>query len=220
MFPLALFPLVALLTYDWRAIEALNTPPVRSTNWIGALGDGFAYYGYLLFGLAIWIVPVLSVIAGLCLVCGRKMRPGKREAWLAMFLISLSCITQVVGDHAGLVATVTRKINIHNAGGIFGHILMTRFLSPLLSDFGSSVLMVILLLVSLIAAIGANNIAALFSAIGRWAMAGEMSPRKPRDGDDDDENSQAAYLAALQAKEDAKRQREAEKAAAREEKPS
>lgn len=218
MFPLALFPLVALLTYDWRAIEALNTPPVRSTNWIGALGDGFAYYGYLLFGLAIWIVPVLSVIAGLCLVCGRKMRPGKREAWLAMFLISLSCITQVVGDHAGLVATVTRKINIHNAGGIFGHILMTRFLSPLLSDFGSSVLMVILLLVSLIAAIGANNIAALFSAIGRWAMAGEMSPRKPRDGDDDDENSQAAYLAALQAKEDAKRQREAEKAAAREEK--
>ena len=145
MFPLALFPLVALLTYDWRAIEALNTPPVRSTNWIGALGDGFAYYGYLLLGLAIWIVPVLSVIAGLCLVCGRKMRPGKREAWLAMFLISLSCITQVVGDHAGLVATVTRKINIHNAGGIFGHILMTRFLSPLLSDFGSSVLMVILL---------------------------------------------------------------------------
>ena len=37
MFPLALFPLVALLTYDGRAIEALNTPPVRSTNWIGAL---------------------------------------------------------------------------------------------------------------------------------------------------------------------------------------
>ena len=41
--PLALFPLVALLTYDWRAVSALCTPPAPSTNWIGALGDGFAY---------------------------------------------------------------------------------------------------------------------------------------------------------------------------------
>ena len=37
----ALFPLVALLTYDWRAIPALNMPPTQSTNWIGALGDFF-----------------------------------------------------------------------------------------------------------------------------------------------------------------------------------
>ena len=53
--PLALFPLAALVSYDWRAIPALNMPPAPSANWIGALGDGFAYWGYLLFGLAVWI---------------------------------------------------------------------------------------------------------------------------------------------------------------------
>ena len=44
LFPLSIFPLVALLTYDWRAMSALQTPAAPSSNWIGALGDGFAYY--------------------------------------------------------------------------------------------------------------------------------------------------------------------------------
>ena len=43
LFPFALFPLAALLTYDPRAIEALQMPPLKSSNWIGALGDYFAY---------------------------------------------------------------------------------------------------------------------------------------------------------------------------------
>ena len=86
LFPLALFPLVALLTYDWRAMPELNLPPLPSSNWIGALGDGFAYYGYLLFGLAIWILPVVCVVAAVCLVRGRRMRPGRREIWFAVFI--------------------------------------------------------------------------------------------------------------------------------------
>ena len=216
LFPLALFPLVALLTYDWRCISSLHSPPMPSTNWIGALGDGFAYCGYMIFGLAIWIVPVLSVVAGLCLICGRRMRPGRRELWFFLFLVCQSCIIQVVGDHAGAVADITAKINIHNAGGAIGHLLMTRCLSPLLSDFGASVLMVLLMLVSLVAAVGAGNIAAFFAAIARWAV-GDGSASKAADGGLD-EDKQAAYLAAIQAKEDARRQREAEKAAAREEK--
>ena len=214
LFPLALFPLVALLTYDWRCISSLHTPPMPSTNWIGALGDGFAYCGYMIFGLAIWIVPILSVIAGLCLICGRRMRPGRRELWLLLFLVCLSCIIQVVGDHAGAVADITAKINIHNAGGAIGHLLMTRCLSPLLSDFGASVLMVLLMLVSLVAAVGAGNISAFFAAIARWAI-GNGQMRQGANGELD-EDKQAAYLAALQAKEEAKRQREAEKAAVRE----
>ena len=79
LFPLALFPLVALLTYDWRAMPALNLPPLPSSNWIGALGDSFAYYGYLLFGLAIWILPIICVVAAICLVRGRRMRPDRKS---------------------------------------------------------------------------------------------------------------------------------------------
>ena len=42
LFPISLFPLVALMTYDWRAVAALRVPPMPSTNWVGALGDAFA----------------------------------------------------------------------------------------------------------------------------------------------------------------------------------
>ena len=226
LFPLALFPLMALLTYDWRSITALNTPPAPSSNWIGALGDGFAYYGYFLFGLAIWIVPVLCVVAGICLIAGRKMRPGRRELWFTVFLVSVSCIIQVIGTHTGWVASMTQKINIGDSGGAIGYLIMTRCLSPLLSDFGSSVVMAILMLFSLIAAIGLHNIAAFCVAVYRWATVGSYMKRIEKenedgvtengDTDEDEQDArQKAYLAALEAKAEAKRQREEEKAAAR-----
>ena len=224
LFPLALFPLMALLTYDWHAIASLNTPPVRTSNWIGALGDGFAYYGYLLFGLAIWIVPILCVIAGVCLIAGRRMRPGRRALWFSVFLFSVSCLLQVIGSHAGWVATVTERLNIANAGGALGYLTMTRLLAPLLSDFGSSVIMSILMVCSLIAAIGFHNLIAFCVAIYRWATVGAYmknlpdaaeTEAEPTDGDDEIDPREQAYLAALQAKAEAKRQREAEKEAAR-----
>lgn len=94
LFPLSLFPLAALLTYDWRAIPALNSPPIHSSNWIGKLGDLFAFYGYMLFGLAVWIVPVMCVTAALCVILGRRMRPGRRELWFLVFLAAASCFAR------------------------------------------------------------------------------------------------------------------------------
>ena len=102
--PLALFPLLALLTYDWRAISALNTPPEPSSNWIGALGDGFAYWGASVFGLAVWIVPALCVIAALCVIRGRCKRPFRRGLWALALLSSISCLLQVIGGHTNAVS--------------------------------------------------------------------------------------------------------------------
>ena len=45
LFPLSLFPLAALLSYDWRSVPDFNTPALPSANWIGALGDAFARWG-------------------------------------------------------------------------------------------------------------------------------------------------------------------------------
>ena len=109
--PLSLFPLVALLTYDWQSIQALNTPPEPSSNWIGALGDGFAYCGYTVFGLAIWIVPILCLTAVFCLVRGHRLRPARRELWLVVLLVSLSCLVQVLGVHGGLADALAHRIN-------------------------------------------------------------------------------------------------------------
>ena len=170
LFPLALFPLGALLSYDWRTRAELNVPPLPSHNWIGALGDGFAYYGYRVFGLAIWIVPIVCVVAALCLVRGRRMRPGRREIWFTAFLASVACLLQVLGAHANGISSLARHLNLADAGGVIGYLIMTRCLSPLLSDFGSAVLVVILLALSLVGAVGARNLADFFAALFRWAL--------------------------------------------------
>ena len=227
LFPLALFPLAALLTYDWRAIPALNDPPVRTSNWIGALGDYFSYFGYQLFGLAMWIVPVLCVIAALCAVAGRRMRLGRRELWFLCFLSAVSALLQALGAHAGAVATATGHLNISDAGGAVGYLLMTRLLSPLIGDFGSSMLMAIVMLVAFIAAVGAHNLAAFFAAVFRWALAGTGRGDDPQPDDGAEgpataateaDDEQARYLELLRAKEEVARQREEEKAAAKAEK--
>ena len=65
LFPIALFPLLALVSYRWQAMAALNIPPEASSNLIGVVGDTFAYYGYQLIGLAVWAVPPLTLFLGL-----------------------------------------------------------------------------------------------------------------------------------------------------------
>ena len=221
LFPLALFPLVALLTYDWHAIDALCNPSAPHSNWIGALGDYFAYYGYTVFGLAIWIVPILCVIAALCLIKGRRMCPGRRELWFLVFIVATSALIQVIGSHEGIVATISYRLNLSAAGGAIGYLLMTRFLSPLISDFGASVIVAITMLVSIIAAIGTHNLLSAMQALINWAMA-RKAERATGLGDGADSfnssSEQEGYLAALRAKEEAKRQKEEEKLRIREEK--
>jgi len=221
LFPIALlFPLVALLTYDWRAIAALQTPPKASTNWVGALGDAFAYHGYQLVGLAVWIVPVACVALALALVLARRGCGLRGVAWLLVLLAAAACLLQVAQRHAPGISAAVGRLNLANAGGAVGYLAMTRLLSPLLSDFGGSVVMIVVALVALVEVVGARNIAAFFAALYRWATArGYAAPSREAAGSDEEyESQQAAYLAALQAKKDAKEQARLEKARIRAEK--
>ena len=229
LFPLALFPLGALLSYDWRARPELCVPPAPSHNWIGALGDGFAYYGYLVFGLAIWIVPLVCVVAALCLIRGRRMRPGRREAWFTAFLASVSCLLQVLGTHANGISSLAARLNLADAGGAIGYLLMTRCLSPLLSDFGSAVLVVVFMALSLVGAVGVRNLADFFAAVFRWALGkGRGKKEDGRWEKEEGGSSEASPFSSLSkpsaladvaaAKEAARRQRAEEKARIRQEK--
>ena len=220
LFPLSLFPLVALMTYDWRAVPALHVPPLASTNWVGALGDAFAYHGYVLIGLAVWIIPVVCVILGLCLVTGRAAGLRRRSPWFVVFLLAAACLLQVAQAHAPGISAALERVNLANAGGAVGYLAMTRCLSPLISDFAGSVVMCIVALASLVAAIGLGNIADFCSSLSRWGtMRGDAPPsRADAASDEEYEQQQAAYLAALQAKEAAKEQARLEKERIREEK--
>ncbi len=216
LFPISLFPLVALLTYDWRSSDALHVPAVPSSNWIGALGDGFARYGYQLFGLAIWIVPVVCVAGAICLVAGNR-RPGRRSLWFALVLLCAACLMQVAQNHAPGISSLRERINIPQAGGMLGYLLMTRFLSPLLSDFGASVVVLSVMAVSLVAFVGLRNLGAFFVMLFRWALA---RPRIDEPGDAASDEEREAYLNAVRAREEAARQRAVEREQIRREKES
>ena len=220
LFPISLFPLVALLTYDWRSVAALRVPPMPSTNWVGALGDSFAYLGYTTIGLAVWTIPVVCIVLGLCLVGGRKLNLSRRAPWFALFVAACACLMQVAQNHAPGISAALERVNVANAGGVVGYLVMTRLVSPLLSDFGGSAVMAIFAIISLVACIGIKTIAGFFAAIYRWAIAsGHAAPSREAAGSDEEyEAQQAAYLAALQAKKDAKEQARLEKEQARLEK--
>ena len=210
--PLALFPLAALVSYDWRAIPALNMPPAPSANWIGALGDGFAYWGYLLFGLAVWIVPPVCVFAALGFLRGGRVRFWYRTALVLFLMCAVSSLLQVMGGHQNEVSSIASRLNLSNAGGAVGYLVMTRCLSPLLSDFGSAVLAAVTLVAALVALVGARVLAAGAAAAFRWAAA-----KGPAESEaDDDVEEDERLVAVRRAREEVARQKAEEKAAAKE----
>jgi len=228
LFPISFFPLLALLTYDWHAIAALNTPPAPTTNWIGALGDGFAYYGYALVGLAIWAVPPVCLVMAVAAVRGRRLRTAHRNICLLAFLLSLACLAQVAGSRLPLLASLAHTFNIQDVGGAVGYLAMTRFLSPLVSDFGATVIVAIVAATSLLGAIGLNNIARFFLGLFCWATYARTPAADPdgatsADGarspfDDMAEQFRAAQEVRRAAREEAQKEKERIKAEKRAEK--
>lgn len=214
MFPVALFPFLALFSYNWRDISALCVPPASpTTNLIGAVGAWFAYCGYQSIGLAIWFVPLLCVFAGVLLVIGRPLQLGRRTLGILLFILSATCLLQLTG-HTPVVSRLLHTFNIApNAGGAVGYLVMTRGLARLLSPFGSGVLMLCLALFSVFFTIGFRNLVALLARITAWA-----SDRNDGEDDEAEEKTQATIDAARAAREEAKAQRLAEKQRIAEEK--
>ena len=216
-FPVSLFPFIALLTHDWRSIEALHVPAAPSSNWVGALGDGFAHWGYQLFGLAVWVVPVICLAWGIRIVLGLKIGFGRRSSWFLLFLCCAASLMQVAQKHAPGIAALLDEINLPNAGGAIGYLLMTRLLTPLLSDFGSAVLVIILSVVSLVCAIGLHNLFGFFASVIRWADVRRPSREPLTDGNGKEISREEARMLALKAKADAKHARELERQRLRDE---
>ncbi len=213
MFPIALFPLLALCTYDWHDISALSIPAASPTaNLIGVVGAWFAYAGYQLVGLAVWTVPVVCVYAGLRLVLGRSFHPGRRSLGVSLLVFAVTCLLQVAGT-SQLVAPLLRNLNIEpNAGGAVGYLVMTRCLAYHLAPFGASVLMISLAVFSLFLIAGPRNIVSGIARLTDWAAD------RDRDEMGDLGDRDAERAAARAAKEAALAERIAEKQRIAEEK--
>ncbi len=231
LFPVALFPLLSLVTYDWRDISWLNVPPLAPpANLIGVAGAWSVFIGYSLLGLALWLVPFLALLLSLMLMSGRNLRIGRRLSWMALFMVALCCLLQLGGEtvFAGILESLNLK---PNAGGAVGYWLMTRLLARWFSPVGGGMLMLNIMLFAFLMAVGLRNIfRAVMRLAGWWGerqprTAGEVTGPEAEDGLTDKERErrqrQAIKEAARLAKEEARqaraeeRQREKDALAAR-----
>lgn len=219
LFPIALFPFLALISYRWQAIEAMHIPPEKTANLIGVIGDTFAYCGYQLIGLAIWAVAPLTLFLGLLLVLGKTFRPGRRSLSFLLFMFATTCLLQLLGD-APSIASVLKELNLGgNAGGALGYLVMDCGLSRLVSPFGASVLMATLMLFALLSMIGFKTI---LVGLGNFIGGKPLSPEeieakeaKKREAEERLQAMKAAKEAARAAKESEKRRIAEERAAAK-----
>ena len=193
MFPIALFPLLALCTYNWRDISDLCIPASASSNLVGIAGDWFAYIGYQFVGLGIWSVPAICVYMGLRLILGNTCHPGRRTIGVVLLVFSATCLLQVAGT-SPTIAPLLRDLNIEpNAGGAVGYLVMTRCLVYHLAPFGASVLMICLAVLSLFIIAGPRNIVSGLARLTDWAAD------RHRDDDLDDVDDPDAAAAAARA---------------------
>ena len=218
-FPASLLSIVALLTYDSNAIETIRTPPLPSSNWIGAVGDAFAHYGYSFLGFAIWSVPVMLISMGVGGVMERRVNRLRRITLHLIILFCLAALVQIAEARFFILEDWRRAINFAAPGGALGYIVMNLALVPLLSNFGASIVISLIAAVAIIALIGVGNISAFFVGLFRWALGRREPPPEPGTPEAEAyEEKQRQIEAALAAKEEARRQREEEKERIRQEK--
>lgn len=219
LFPIALFPFLALVSYRWQTIEALHVPPEKSTNLIGVIGDAFAYGGYQLIGLAIWAVAPLTLFLGLLLVLGKTFRPGRRSLSFLLFMFATTCLLQLLRESPS-IASVLKDLNLGgNAGGALGYLVMDCVLSRLISPFGASVLMATLMIFALLSMVGFKTI---LVGLGNFIGGKPLTPEeieakeaKKRETEERTQAMKAAKEAARAAKEAEKRRIAEERAAAK-----
>jgi len=168
---LFVFSLLSLLTYDWRDIAWLQSPPNEPLlNMSGPVGAWAVFFGYHLFGLSLWLAPIWFGIAATLLLLGRTGSFWRRTAWAVGFLLALCSLLQL-GDH--LLTDILERLNLApNAGGALGCWLMTDALERWLSPVGGGLLALAVLLVTGVMAVGPRRIAggarALAAAWSAW----------------------------------------------------
>jgi len=225
LFPIALFPLLSLLTYNWRDISSVHAPPLDPpANLIGVVGAWSVYIGYSLMGLTLWVVPFFVLLFSFMLLSGRVMRLGRRAFWMLLFIVALCCLVQL--GSATVFDGALERLNLKpNAGGAIGYWLMTCLLARWFSPVGGGMLMLSIMFFALVMAIGLRN---LFVGLGRltgwWAARQSSDPlQEPAGGADlaaggglsprerERQQRQALKEAARRAKEEARLAREEER---------
>ncbi len=187
LFPIALFPLLAMVTYNWRDISWLNTPPLSPpANLVGTVGAWSVFIGYHVFGLAVWTIPFFALVFSALLIYGKIAHMMRRMIWMVLLLVALCGLVQLGSETVfdGVLDSINMK---PNAGGAIGYFLMTCFLTRWFSPFGGGVLVACVLAIALIMVIGVRNLLSGFGlCTGWWSAWLQRRAKEKRDAQTSD----------------------------------
>ena len=177
MLALAAFSAAALASFDWECVAALAKDVKPQTNLVGVVGNGFAYGGYVAFGLAIWCLPLALVVGGVKMLEPIPKEVGEipnRRVWvrilgLVLMMLVMTGLFQLAGKWAW-VQQILAMVHVgEDAGGWVGRMFMTEGLEKGIAAFGAMFLSIGLLLVALCMALGLATVRKLFDwHIGEW----------------------------------------------------
>jgi len=168
LLPIAFFPLLSLVTYNWRDISYLNAPPLTPpANLIGLVGAWSVFIGYNIFGLVLWFIPFIVLSFSITLLYGKIATVGRKMAWMFLFLVALCCLVQLGSET--LFDSLLENLNLKpNAGGAIGYGLMTCLLCHWFSPVGGGILMLSIMLFTLSMVIGIRNIVYGIGRLTEW----------------------------------------------------
>ena len=180
MIAFALFSAVALATFNWECVSSLTENVKPQTNLIGAIGNWFAYYGYVAFGIAFWFFPFALFIGGLKMLESIPKDVEEipnRKVWLritglVLMMLAVTGLVQLSSKCALVQDSLTAMHLPSDAGGYVGRIFMTEFLEKGVAPFGSAFLSLGLLIVAVCMALGLSTVRKLFDwHIGEWLLS-------------------------------------------------
>jgi S-DNA-T family DNA segregation ATPase FtsK/SpoIIIE len=181
LLPIAFFPLLSMITYNWRDISLLNVPPLTPpANLIGLVGAWSVFLGYHVFGLVLWVVPFLVLGFSILLLYGKVATVGRKMAWMFLFLMALCCLVQLGSET--LFDSTLEYLNLKpNAGGAIGYWLMTCLLCRWFSPVGGGILMVSIMLFALMMVIGIRNIVYSLGRLTEWCAERQARRKAERE---------------------------------------
>ncbi len=174
----AAFFVVALASYDWQAAAA-NGPAGTNGNLVGIVGNMFAHWGYIAFGLAAWCLP-FAFLAGSLKVLAPFPKDAEeipnrrivlRIVGLCLIAIAVAGLFQLAGKWTWVRHLAAILHAGDDAGGKVGYWFMTCGLEKCVAAFGATFLALGVLAVAICMAAGLTTVRGWLAALAEvdWA---------------------------------------------------
>jgi len=175
--PLCLFLALGLFSYDWKDISLLQAPPNSPpANLIGPVGAWLSFGLFMLFGLGAYLAPLWCLVFGVVLFFDREERVWPRGIWLFVWILSVVALMELSAGVAkadpetSWLLSRCAALNITEAGGLFGRLLIRGVLVGALSPVGTGIVIWSVFTIALVLLIEVRNIIRAGQFIGKEGL--------------------------------------------------